>query len=257
MLVFLYIYYFFVKNINMRNIIKLKLFCKELIKNISSVTDVIHPSILSSSLVYYFLIVSIPFSRLLQYIMLIIDSNTLPLPIISLILFFTNVVYVSSKIVYALQKTTISIYKFSPYNIIVARVKSFLIVFYVILSNALYLILSYYLARYNNVLIDLIRLLSSYLVILLSFSIVIKKVIPVHIKYSKTLLLSIVTFVSFYVIKYVYYSIIGVFGTSNIIKLYGSFYEVYVLLILLYAFFTILIYVLIISYVISKKRMYK
>lgn len=234
------------------------------INEINKVKKIIHPSILSASLVYFFILVFIPLNNIIVWILSLLkitnDTITINIPFLSFILLGINLLYVSSKIVYALKKSCEAIFKMPSPSDIITRLKSVLLIVFIILFIIAIIILRLVIINLFNkininiVLSNLFEFLYSFFGVTVVISILIKKAIPYTIPFKRTFKLSLIINTISYIFIKVYFLIYQNFKNPSIIYVYGSGYSFFLTIILLYYFFLVIIYSIIIENIVYNKE---
>ncbi len=225
-------------------------------------TKEISPSVFASSLVYYFIIVSIPLITYLFYIIsklgLIEYNYQNNLSGISLIIFIFNLVYVSSKIVHNLKIVSTLIYQKDPKYTLIERIKSIILMIYlffltvILIVGELYLQFIFEKNNFNIFIINSLIILFRFIMICFIYSYLLKKIIPVKIKLINTFKLSLIVTLVSYILIIVYKMFYQLFEPITYQNLYGNLYQLFLLIILVYFLCLVLIYSIIFEFIMYK-----
>lgn len=222
----------------------------------------ISPSVFASSLVYYFIIVSIP---LINYILHVLSKLSLidleyqhNLSGLSLIIFLVNLVYVASKIVHNLKIVSNIIYQKDPSFSVKERIKSVILMIYLFMMMIALIVGEFYLQfffehhMFYSLIKNMIIFIFRFLMISFIYSFLLKKIIPVKVKIIHTFKLSLVVTLISYLLIFLYQLFYQLFTPINYQNLYGSIYQLFLFLVLIYFICLVLIYSLIFEFIMHK-----
>lgn len=240
---------------------------KKHIKEFISYVSKINPTNLSASITFYLLFIILPLFNLINNVLDYLkiynyDNYRINNNILSIIILFASIIWVSYNFVKSLNISSHIIYNNDIPNIsIKSYIKNYLLIvlliFLIIIEIITVLFLLYFMNTIVGIKIYIVGVILEFLLQFISVSlftaILTKYILPIHISIKRTIYIGIIMTIIWYLLIYFYQHIIVLFLNQSYFNLYGSFSSFLLTIYLIYLIVTSYLYVLLINYYIAKK----